>query len=133
MPIANIQRRDSIARVYPPDAFASDATHNGQVTNAIVLGVRVLSAPNVDGDFVFERSSQHIGEAATPTFLIPHRREKARPNTGGDRPPAKAALPDPRDEYVEFLDDIVNAAQRCGFELEKSPGRNEPRLQGLRQ
>jgi hypothetical protein len=132
MPTANIQRRKSIEQVYPPDAFASDAVYNGQVTNEVILGVRILSAPNDNGDFVFERSSHHVGEVATPTFLAPHRREERLANTEGDPGAIEAGLPNPQDGYVEFLDDIVVAAQRFGFERENSPGQNEPGLQGFR-
>jgi hypothetical protein len=133
MPTANIQRRKSVEEVYPPDAFASDATYNGQVTNEVILGVRLLSAPNDVGNFVFERSSHHVGEVATPTFLAPHRRKERLANTEEDPRAIEAALPNPQDGYVEFLDDIVAAAQRFGFERKNSPGQNEPRLQGLRQ
>jgi hypothetical protein len=40
---------------------------------------------------------------------------------------------DPRAEYEAFLADIVTVAQRFGFDPEQSPGRDEPRLRGLRQ
>lgn len=133
MPIANIQHRNSIEEIYPPDAFASDAAYNGQVTNEIILGVRILSAPNAEGEFIFERSSQHVGEAATPTFLVPHRREEMPPNTEENSPAVGVTRRRPPAGYMEFLYDIVVAARQFGFEPEKSPGRNEPRLQGLRQ
>jgi hypothetical protein len=95
------------------------------VTNEVILGVRILSAPNDNGDFVFERSSHHVGEIATPTFLAPPRREERLANTEGDPRAIEAGLPNPQDGYIEFLGDIL-AAQRFGFEPENSPGRNEP-------
>jgi hypothetical protein len=133
MPKANIHHRETLEQVYPPDAFASDAAENGPATNEVVLGVRILSAPDEGGDFEFERAQQHVGEAATPTFLAPNRREDRLINSGGDSPAAQSAQPDPRQGYEGFLADIIAAAQQFGFEAEKSPGRDEPRLQGLRQ
>ena len=133
MPTANIQHRDTIERVYPPDAFASDAAQNGQVTNQIVRGVRIRSAPNATGDFDFERASQQVGEPASPTFLAPHRREERSITAGRDGPATESTWPDPREGYADFLADIVSAASQFGFEPEKTPGRDEPRLQGLRQ
>ena len=133
MPTANIQHRKTLEEVYPPDAFASDAAFNGQVTNEIILGVRILSAPNAEGDFIFERSRQHVAEVATPRFLAPHRREEILTNTEENSLAIGAARPRLPAGYAEFLDDIVAAAQQFGFDPEKSPGRDEPRLQGLRQ
>jgi len=133
MPTANIQHRKTLEEVYPPDAFASDAAFNGQVTNEIILGVRILSAPNAEGDFIFERSRQHVAEVAIPRFLVPHRREEILTNTEENSLAIGAARPRLPAGYAEFLDDIVAAAQQFGFDPEKSPGRDEPRLQGLRQ
>src|SRR5215471_941814 len=70
MPAANTHRRASIECIYPPDAFASDAAQNGQVTNQITCGVRILSAPNAAGEFSFERGSRHVPEAPSSTFLV---------------------------------------------------------------
>jgi hypothetical protein len=132
MPTANIKWRETVERVYPPEAFASDAAQNGQTTNQVRLGVRILSAPDAAGDFELERSKQHVGEGASPAFLAPHRKERAvsreQPGLQPDETP-----PDPQDGYADFLTDIIAAAEQFGFEPEKSPGRNEPRLQGLRQ
>src|SRR5882724_4747541 len=86
MPSANIHRRDTIERIYPPDAFASDAAQNGQVTNQLVHGVRILSAPNAEGDFDFERAIHHVGEPASPIFLTPYRREGRLISAGRDSP-----------------------------------------------
>jgi hypothetical protein len=133
MPTANIRQPDSIERVYPPDAFASDAAQNGQVTSEVVRGVRILSAPNAVGDFDFERGSRQVGEPASSTFLTPYRREQRLTDAGRDSAANQLPQPDPREGYQDFLADIVTAAQQFGFDPEKSPGRAEPRLQGLRQ
>jgi hypothetical protein len=122
MPKANIHRRDSIEQVYPPEAFASDAAKNGRVTNEVVAGVRILSAPDAGGDFEFERAARQIGEAASPAFLAPFRRE----DDGSADASLKAA-------YQEFLDQLANAAHRFGFQAEETPGGDDPRIKGLRQ
>ena len=130
---ANIHRRNTLEEIYPPDAFASDAAQNGRVPNTVLSGVRILSAPDAAGDFDFERATQQIGEAASASFLAPHRREDGTQDAGRDSPTTVSADPDPRAGYEAFLADIVAAARRFGFEPEDSPGRDEPRLRGLRQ
>jgi len=102
------------------------------VTNQLVHGVRILSAPNAEGDFDFERAIHHVGEPASPIFLTPYRREGRLISAGRDSP-ATPIQADPDAEYEVFLSDIVAGARQFGFEPEKSPGRDEPRLQGLRQ
>jgi hypothetical protein len=133
MPKANIHRRSTLEEVYPPDLFAGDAAKNSSVPNTILSGVRILSAPDAAGDFDFERATQQIGEATSARFLAPHRREDRTQDAGRDSPTPVSADPDPRAGYEAFLDDIVAIAQRFGFEPEESPGRDEPRLRGLRQ
>ena len=130
---ANIHRRSTLEEIYPPDAFASDAAQNGRVPNAMLRGVRILSAPDKAGDFEFERAAQQIGEAASASFLAPHRREESIQDAGRDSPTTVLADPEPRAGYQAFLADIMAVAQRFGFEPEESPGRDEPRLRGLRQ
>jgi hypothetical protein len=121
---ANINDRRSLEQAYPPDAYASDAAQNGRSASEVTSGVRILSGPDGAGEFEIERAAQQVGEATSPAFLAPYRRvESADPG-------AEPSLPK---DYDSFLDDVVAAAQRFGFEAEKSPGRNEPRLHGLRQ
>jgi hypothetical protein len=133
MPTANIHRRDSIESIYPADAFASDAARNGQVTNQIICGVRILSAPNGAGEFSFARGNRHVAEAPSSTFLAPYRREKGRINADGEHSAAQSISSEPHAGYEEFLAEIVAVARQFGFDPEESPGRDEPRLQGLRQ
>jgi hypothetical protein len=64
-----------------------------------VLGVRILSAPDAAGDFELERARRHVGEAASPTFLAPHRREDRLISAGRDSPATQSAQPDPREGY----------------------------------
>lgn len=130
---ANINDRASLERVYPADIFASDAARNGRVASEVISGVRILSAPDDAGDFEFERATRQVGEAASPAFLAPQRREDRLVDADRDRPTAVAADPDPRQEYDGFLDDLIAAARRVGFNAGETPGRDEPRLRGLRQ
>ncbi|MBV9202248.1 MAG: hypothetical protein JO320_14905 [Alphaproteobacteria bacterium] len=133
MPKANIHRRSTLEEVYPPDAFASDAAHNDRVPSETVNGVRILSKPDAGGDFEFERATRQTGEAGSAAFLAPHRREDRIEGAGRDSPTNVSAIPDPQEGYEDFLADIIAAAQRFGFVAEQSPGRDEPRLRGLRQ
>lgn len=133
MPKANIHNRRSLEEAYPPDAFASDAAGNGRTEAQFVRGVRILSAPDAAGDFEFERAAHQVGEAAAATFLAPHRREERLINAGRDSPSTQSADPEPRAGYGEFLTDIAAAARQFGFKPEDTPGRDEPRLKGLRQ
>jgi hypothetical protein len=133
MPKANINRRNSLETIYPPDAFASDAAQNGRVPSTVLCGVRILSAPDAAGDFEFERATRQVGEAVSASFLTPHRREDRTVDAGRDSPATASAVPDPQAGYEAFLGEIVAAAQRIGFRPENSPGRDEPRLRGLRQ
>jgi hypothetical protein len=130
---ANIHRRDTLEQVYPPDDFASDAAQNGRASNALIRGVRILSAPDAAGEFDFERTTQQIGEPASAAFLAPYRREDRMADAGRDGPATIAAAPDPLEGYQAFLGDILVAAQRFGFRPEDTPGLDEPRLRGLRQ
>ena len=133
MPRANIHLRSTLEEVYPPDAFASDATQNGRVPNDLVSGVRILSAPSAAGHFEFERATRQIGEAVSATFLAPYRHEDRLADAGRDGKTGVPRTPDPPAGYDAFLVDIVSVAQRFGFEPEASPGFGEPRLRGLRQ
>ena len=133
MPKANIHRRGTLEAVYSADAFASDSAQNGRVPNTVLCGVRVLSAPDAEGNFELERATRQVGETVSANFLAPYRREDRTVDAGRDSPTPVSADPHPQAGYAAFLDDIVAAAQRFGFKPEDSPGRDEPRLRGLRQ
>ena len=49
MPRANIHRRSTLEEVYPPDAFASDATQNGRVPNGVLSGPHPVRAQRGGG------------------------------------------------------------------------------------
>ena len=118
---ANIADRAGLERIYPADAFASGAAQNDNLAAGLERGMRVLSAPDAGGEYGVERASRQVGEAPAPIVLAPRRR------------PAESGEPDPRAGYAEFLDDIVAAARRFGFEAKDTPGRGDPRIRGLRQ
>lgn len=130
---ANLHDRRSLEQAYPADTFASDAAQNGRADIQLVKGVRILSAPDPTGSFDVERATQQVGEAVSPAFLAPHRREDRLIDAGRDSPAAGSADPDPRAGYEAFLADIIAAAQRFGFRPDETPGPDEPRLRGLRQ
>ncbi len=118
---AKIDDRALLERIYPAEAFAADAAQNDLASTTVLRGVRVLSAPGNNGEFDLEPGSRQVGEAAAAPFLAPHRQ-------AGDRP--VSAL---RAEYEQFLHDVVEAAQRFGFEAQDTPGQGDPRIRGLRQ
>ena len=125
MATANVNDRQSIARIYPADAFAGDAAENDRHRIEILKGVRVASAPDDTGAFSLERASHHAGEAPVAVFLAPFHRATAEEHAGSD--------PDPQHGYDAFLDEIIDAARRHGYRAENAPGPGDPRLRGQRQ
>jgi hypothetical protein len=121
-----INDRAALERAYPPDQFAADSAENSATANEAVAGVRVLSAPDSNGEFSLERGRRQVGEAASAVFLVPYR-------PGGNAGEPEAASGDQQAGYHAFLDDIVAAARRFGFRPEASPGQGDPRIRGLRQ
>jgi hypothetical protein len=116
-----------LERIYPAEAFAADAAQNDLASSTVLRGVRVLSAPDGAGEFDLEPGSRQIGEAAGAPFLAPHRQAGDR-GQAGDR-----AVSTSRAGYEEFLQDIIEAARRFGFEAQDAPGRGDPRIRGQRQ
>ena len=125
MATANIHDPRSIERIYPRDAFASDASGNDRGKVETLKGVRITAAPDETGDFGLEPAALHAGEAPSATFLAPFHRATAQEGATED--------PDPQLGYEAFLDEIVEAAKRFGFRADASPGPGDPRLRGLRQ
>ena len=54
--------RKSIEGIYPPDAFAGDASENDRTRIEMLKGVRIASAPDEAGDFEMEPAVHHAGE-----------------------------------------------------------------------
>jgi hypothetical protein len=118
---AKIDDRAALERIYPAEAFAADSAQNDLASSTVLHGVRVLSAPDDNGEFDLEPGSRQVGEAAAAPFLAPHRQA------------ADPALSESRAGYQQFLQDIIEAARRFGFAAEDTPGRGDPRIRGLRQ
>ena len=127
----NANDRATLEQAYPAGAFAQDAARN-ETPSALQSGVRIGSAPDDEGWFELERAARHAGEPETPHFLAPARLVEELVERGHDRAARQVATPDPARGYVQFLDDIVDAARRFGFRADESPGRDEPRLKGFR-
>jgi hypothetical protein len=125
MPTANIHDRGAIERVYPCDAYVSDASQNERRKPAVLKGVRITETADEAGDFRIERAANHAGEVPGAIFLAPFHRVTAQEDS--------AAEPDPRHGYEAFLDEIIEAAQRQGYRAEASPGPGDARLRGPRQ
>jgi hypothetical protein len=125
MPTANIHDRGSIERIYPRDAYASDASQNDRHHPAGLRGVRIAEVADGAGNFAIEPAAHQAGEVPGAVFLAPFHRATAQENA--------AAEPDTRHGYEAFLDEIIEAAQRPGFRPEASPGPGDARLRGPRQ
>jgi hypothetical protein len=122
---ANIHDRTTLKRVYPPEAFSDDAARNSAASPEIVRGVRLLRGPDAAGEFEFEPGSRAVGEMPSAAFLAPYRSVPNAPSAGAaSGPPAG---------YEAFLDDIIDAARRFGFQPGETPGQGDPRIRGLRQ
>lgn len=135
---ANLDDRASLERIYPRDAFERDARENARADNAVVHGVRILSAPDASGSFTFAPARQHVGEGdpeGDTVFIAPALADASAElkvgagyggaeNTGA--PPPKAS---DRSRYDGFLDALVAAARRADFKT--AIGRGEERLRGF--
>ncbi len=132
MATANVNDRGSLERAYPEDGFANDAAQNDQAKAEVFHGVHIASAPDKDGNFELQRATRHVGEPPSADYLTPVRRTE-EPLDQAHNEPAQVSRPEPARGYAQFLDDIVNAAQRFGYRADESPGPGDPRLRGLRQ
>ena len=127
--IAAVRSKKSIRPMLSPAMRRRTAACRIQCCAAFV-SCRPRKTPEI---FEFERATQQTGEAASASFLVPHRREERTQDAVRDSPTTASADLDPRAGHEAFLADIVAVAERFGFEPEASPGRDEPRLRGLRQ
>ncbi len=133
----NINRRDSVENFYPRSAFEEDARRNSEAKTTVHHGVRILSAPDAQGDFSITRAHQHVGEDAPDqdtVFLTPFMGEDydrfMQSETDYGRPVPKEGHPD-RDAsaYSDFIDGILDAARKAHF---PDPiGQGEERLKGF--
>ena len=117
MATANIHDRDSIKLVYPPDEYERDSAENDRPGVDVLKGVRVMSAPDEDGNFELASAAKHVAEAGDSIFLVPYR-------TGE---------PDRETAYHLFIRNIIEAAQRDGYVAANSPKQDNLRIPGARQ
>ena len=138
---ANIHNRAALERLYPRDAFESDANRNAQAKASVLYGLRILSSPDGDGRFEVARASQHVGEvhAGDPppgggVFLAPSLAAGAPApvqNESGYGGPQQSAegRAGRGEDYETFLDRVLATARSADFP--EPIGRDE-RLKGFR-
>lgn len=120
----NINRRDTVERIYPAAVFRQEANANARANASVLSGVRIASAADETGAFDLVRASRHAGESDPSDgaiFLSPVAQE-AKPGS---------AAPEWEDAYARFIDEIIAAA--ASAEFAPSPGPGDARLRGLRQ
>ncbi|NNM72018.1 hypothetical protein [Enterovirga aerilata] len=102
-PIANVNDRASIERIYPLDRFRQDANRNSIPNSRVVYGLTVVSPPDENGAFHLQQAERQSGErdrdpVGYAVFL---------PATGcsGDLEADKA-------DYAAFIGRVIEAARR---------------------
>jgi hypothetical protein len=134
---ANVNDRESIARVYPREAYEEDAGRNALAKTPVLHGVRILSQPDEAGSFRLARAHHQVAERdpeGDTVFLAPYLGDELdalqrNPTYGGPEEKDGLSVVDPRGDYEAFLDRIVEAARSARF---KGPiGKGEERLRGF--
>jgi hypothetical protein len=137
MKTVNINRRDSIEGFYPRDAFDHDARQNSEAKITVLHGIRILSAPDENGDVQVARTRHHVSENAPDgdaLFLAPYmgddnaRFMESETDYGRPIETDKAAA-DGAAPYADFIDRIVSAVRNNHFQ--RPIGRGEERLKGF--
>jgi hypothetical protein len=100
MPMANINDRASIERIYPRDAFHRDANFNSLQNTPILHGVTVLSAADETGAFELARHERQTGERDVTQDA------KFLPAT-----PTEQSVGHEDEAYASFLARIVDVAR----------------------
>jgi hypothetical protein len=137
MPVARLDDRGSLASIYSREQFERDAARNAEVKAETLSGVVLLSAPDPAGRFQIDRARRHVGEVAPSgdsVFLYPtlNDAEGGLAGVGTGYGADETGLGAIRSaDYDAFLDRVVAAAR--GLKPRESPGRDDPRLKGLRQ
>ncbi len=137
MTAANVNDRDSIARIYPREAYEEDAGLNALAKSAVLHGVRILSEPDETGAFRLARAQRQVAERdpeGDTVFLAPYLADeldalRRDPVYGGPEEKDGLSVIAPRGDYEAFLDRIAEAARAVRF---KGPiGKEEDRLRGF--
>ena len=139
MSTANVNDRASIERIYPRDAFETDAANNSRGKALVLQGVLIASQPSESGEFTFLRKRRHVGEndpEGDTLFVAPYLGQEysaleQTPGYGGAQETGDAVDEVERGarDYDAFVDRIIATAKAARF---KEPiGKNEERLRGF--
>jgi hypothetical protein len=136
MTSANVNDRAGIERLYPREAFRSDAAKNARGKAPVLHGVLIASEVSESGDFTLQRIRRQTGESdplGDTRFLAPfaHPPSGQTASYGGsaENPAAPATAEGGEPDYDGFIDRIIETASRAAFK--KPIGRHEPRLRGF--
>ena len=102
-PIANINDRSSIERIYPLDRFREDANRNTIPNSQVLHGLTIVSPPDENGAFHLHQAERQSGERERGSgdysaFL---------PATGG-----AGDLESDKADYAAFIERVVAAASQ---------------------
>jgi hypothetical protein len=138
MSIANVNDRSSIERIYPRDAFESDAANNSRGKALVLEGVLIASQPSENGEFELVRKRRNVAEndpEGDTLFLAPY---LGRDYAALEQTPEYSAPQEKADglgavergaDYGAFIERIIETAKAARF---KSPiGKKEERLRGF--
>ncbi|WP_207455926.1 hypothetical protein [Azospirillum sp. SYSU D00513] len=132
---ANVNDLSSLERVYPRDAYEEEARRNAQDKNTVHHGLKILSAPDGEGNFDVMRANRHVGEVPAPThslfvcpFLPAAEQEQFTQDRNYGGPIQKPEGTENRtDPYQAFLAQVVATAKSADF----PPTDGEERLKGF--
>jgi hypothetical protein len=131
----SINDRTLVEEFYSKETFDQDAAENGRGKATIIRGVKILSAPDMEGGVELVRASQHVGESSPDQdsiFVAAHRAGTAKADEGNAysasvEPTAENA--DEGDEYRQFIDRLLQTAKDAQFQ--RPIGKGEERLVGF--
>ncbi len=132
---ANINDRSTIENLYPKSEFDQEAAGNSRGKAAIIKGLKILSAPDAQGEIELARASQHVGESAPDTdsiFVAAYRAGASIADNGTAYESSTAPTSDNRDEgadYRNFIDEVLEKARSAQFQ--PPIGKGEERLKGF--
>ena len=136
---ANIYDRSTIERLYPQAAFDRDARLNDDAKTQILHGLRIVSPPDVKGDFDLVHASHQVGELnpeGDAVFVYPHLRHgydalMQDPDYGGPREKCDALAQAQIQvaDYEAFIGRVIETAKSVDFK--PAIGRHEDRLRGF--
>jgi hypothetical protein len=123
MDTANVNDPKSLEAIYPRDAFEREARLNAQDKTTVHHGLKILSAPDENGNFSLTRANQHVGEtqaASHSLFLCPllpaSEQDEFIQSEGYGGPVERRDPPQDRgDPYRSFLEEVIRAAKSADF------------------